>query len=80
MVTSRLMTIEEFAALPDDGWRHELIRGELRRMPAGGVQHGAIGATLGGRLGNHVDHNGLGLAVIGTGFVWSGSPTPEPGR
>lgn len=74
MVTRQLLTIEEFAALPDDGWRYELVRGELRRMPAGGVLHGGIGLRLGRRLGEYVDRRRLGLAVIETGFVFEAEP------
>ena len=33
MIVGRLMTVEEFLALPDDGVDRELIRGELREYP-----------------------------------------------
>ena len=36
------MTVEEFMALPDDGNRHELVRGELRTMPPPHGMHGRI--------------------------------------
>ena len=74
MVTSRLMTIEEFAVLPDDGWRHELLRGELRRMPGGGLEHGGIGSKLDRRHGIFVELHGLGLVVGETGFVFEADP------
>ena len=74
MVTTKLMTIAEYAALPDDGWRYELDRGELRRMPAGGVQHGGIGLRIGRRLGDYVDEHGLGLAMVETGFIFAADP------
>jgi Uma2 family endonuclease len=38
--TNKLMTWQEFAALPDDGQRHELIRGELITMPPPHTNHG----------------------------------------
>jgi Uma2 family endonuclease len=42
MVTTRLMTAEEFALLPEDGYEHELVKGELRRMPPPKPEHGEI--------------------------------------
>jgi Uma2 family endonuclease len=39
MVTRTLMTAEELAALPDDGFQYELVRGELRRMPPPKPEH-----------------------------------------
>lgn len=32
-----LMTEEELLALPEDGWRYELVEGRLVRMPPSGV-------------------------------------------
>jgi Uma2 family endonuclease len=40
MVSTRLMTAQELAELPDDGYRYELIRGELIRMPPPRGDHG----------------------------------------
>jgi Uma2 family endonuclease len=40
------MTAEQLAALPDDGQRHELVRGELRTMAPAGEQHGSLTALL----------------------------------
>jgi len=34
------VTVEEFMALPDDGNRHELVRGEVRVMPPSKGEHG----------------------------------------
>ena len=31
---TRLMTAEELLAMPDDGYRYELVRGELVKMAA----------------------------------------------
>src|SRR5690242_1140644 len=38
----RLMTTEEFLALPDDGVERWLIRGELREFPGGNLQGKAM--------------------------------------
>ncbi len=40
MVATRLMTAKELALVPDDGYEYELVRGELRRMPPAGWNHG----------------------------------------
>ena len=40
-VNSKLMTADELFRLPDDGNRYELVRGELRTMPPGGMEQGA---------------------------------------
>jgi len=37
-----LMTAEEMMQLPDDGYRYELINGELEKMPPPGFPHGRI--------------------------------------
>jgi Uma2 family endonuclease len=69
MTVATLMTADELLRLPDDGWRYELVQGELRRMsPAGGV-HGHIAARLIASLINHVEENGLGHVYASeTGF------------
>lgn len=46
VVQQKRMTVEEFMALPDDGNRHELVRGELRSVaPPKGI-HGFVEAAL----------------------------------
>jgi Uma2 family endonuclease len=47
MVTRTLMTAEELAALPDDGYQYELVRGELRRTPLPKPEHGFVCIRLG---------------------------------
>lgn len=46
MVATKLMTAEELAALPDDGYQYELVRGELRRMPPPKPEHGQVCLNL----------------------------------
>ena len=43
---TRPMTVAEFMALPDDGNRHELVRGELRVMPPPKGDHGLIETAI----------------------------------
>ncbi|MFI5271451.1 MAG: Uma2 family endonuclease [Ktedonobacterales bacterium] len=58
------ITADALLHLPDDGWRYEVVDGELVRMPPPGYQHG--------RLGVYADAHGLG-EVLGaeTGLLLS---------
>lgn len=40
--TATVMTTEEFLALPDDGYKYELVEGELRQMPPASGEHGRV--------------------------------------
>jgi Uma2 family endonuclease len=47
MVTTKLATVEDLAALPDDGFTHyELIRGDIRTMTPAGGDHGRIAGRM----------------------------------
>jgi Uma2 family endonuclease len=59
--TKSEITAEELFSLPDDGWRDELVRGELRRTPPTGIQHGHIASRLNQRLSAYVETNNLGV-------------------
>ncbi len=39
---TRVMSSEELLQVPDDGYRYELVRGELKRMVPAGSEHGVI--------------------------------------
>ncbi|MFN4259273.1 MAG: Uma2 family endonuclease [Gemmataceae bacterium] len=71
----QLLTADEFWHLPDDGMRHELIRGEVHTMPPSGGEHGFIGMNLAAPLTQHVKSNQLGV-VLGaeTGFGIARNP------
>lgn len=47
-------TAEQLWQLPDDGYRRELVAGELRVMTPAGAEHGRVTATVGILLGAHV--------------------------
>jgi len=69
------MTADELLAMPDDGWRYELVKGELRRMPPPGDQHGWVGMNLGGPLHTFVKENKLGVVYLAeTGFKLESDP------
>ena len=74
MVTTRLMTAEELAALPDDGYRYELVDGELIRMSPTGFLHMQITGLLIRVLGVHVAERSLGVVGGEGGFVFRRAP------
>ena len=69
------MTAEELLHLPDDGWRHALVEGELQRMTPAGFDHGAVVMNVAAPLAQYVRRRGLGV-VCGaeTGFVLARRP------
>lgn len=69
------MTAGELLALPDDGKRRELVRGELREMTPAGAKHGRAAAALTVLLGQHVRAQQLGIVLAAeTGFRISRNP------
>lgn len=58
--TKTLMTADELLQMPKDGYRYELIEGELKQMSPGGGKHGSAIARFTGRLQVHVEDNNLG--------------------
>jgi len=62
------MTADELLHLRDDGWRHELIRGELKRMPFKGVERGLIVVDIAVNLDGFARARRLGEVLAGTGF------------
>ncbi len=59
-IQDQLMTADELWRLPDDGLRHELVRGELHTMSPPGEEHGWLMMTVGALLSQHVRERGLG--------------------
>ncbi|MCP9489877.1 MAG: Uma2 family endonuclease [Solirubrobacteraceae bacterium MAG38_C4-C5] len=69
-----IMTAEDLLAMPDDGMKHELVRGELRTMPPANYEHGWIASRIDRRLGNHVEEHGTGDVTTEVGFKLPGEP------
>lgn len=66
---TRPMTADELLDIQTDGFRCELVRGELRKMPFADRLHGIYAASINISLGSHVKANGLGEThAAGTGF------------
>lgn len=71
----RLMTADELLAMPDDGMRHELVRGELVAIAPAGAGHGDIAGRIAGYLGPFIRDRKLGrMYIADTGFVLSEHP------
>jgi len=73
--TTQLTTADELFMMPKDGFRYELVKGELRKMSPAGSEHGVIIMNLGAPLTLHVKAKQLGV-VFGaeTGFKIATNP------
>src|SRR5262245_54224379 len=63
--TKALLTAEDLYRLPDDGYRYELLDGELKRLAPAGYEHGRVLSRITIVLGSFVDANDLGEVVSG---------------
>ncbi|MCA1591109.1 MAG: Uma2 family endonuclease [Acidobacteria bacterium] len=73
--TTQSMTADELLALPKDGFRYELVKGELRQMSPAGSEHGAVIFNLSILLGQHIRANNLGQGFgAETGFKIASDP------
>jgi Uma2 family endonuclease len=60
MTVGTLMTADDLLRHPDDGWRYELVRGELQKMSPTGARHGEVAAQLVASLVTFVNRQHLG--------------------
>ena len=75
VVQSQLITAEDLLRMPDDGFRYELVRGELRKMTPAGHQHGRIAINVTLPLAQHVRAHNLGTVYAAeTGFRLAADP------
>jgi len=69
------LTAEELLLMPDDGFRYELLKGELRKMAPASHAHGRITMNISGPLDYHVRANHLGVVFAAeTGFKITTTP------
>jgi Uma2 family endonuclease len=69
------MTADELLRMPDDGFRYELVKGELLRMSPTGTTHGEVTMNLAAPLHRHVKLNKLGKVYAAeTGFKLETDP------
>ncbi len=72
--STALMTAEELMQLPDDGFRYELINGELEKMPPPGSPHARTAFRLSSALGQFIYDHGLGEGFTEIGFKLTSNP------
>ena len=70
MTVSTLMTADELLRRPDDGYRYELVRGELRKMSPAGIDHGDVAALIVASLVTYVRANKLGKVYTADPGFW----------
>lgn len=74
-VQTRRMTADELLTLPDDALRrHELVRGELRRMSPVGRRDGEIAGRVLALLDPFLRPSGLGRVMVEVGFRVESDP------
>ena len=72
---TRPMTADELLAMPDDGYRYELVKGELIQMAPTGYEHGVRTAELTTALHLFIKAHRLGvICAAETGFLLSQGP------
>ena len=75
MTTTDLLTADELLQMKDDGFRYELVRGELIKMSPAGHQHGRIVLNFTTPLDQFVRANQLGAVYAAeTGFKLATDP------
>jgi Uma2 family endonuclease len=69
MSTATRYTADDLLRIPDDGFRYELVEGELIKMSPAGYLHGAVVMLLSSRLHRFVTEHDLGrVSGAETGF------------
>ena len=70
-ITTKLLTAEEFAKLPDpiDGSQQELIRGEVVTMPPPGFLHGVVQGNVFFALKTHARATNQGRVTVESGVI-----------
>src|SRR5437870_12275785 len=72
---TKQMTADELLAMQDDGFRYELVKGELIKMPPTGDEHGEVTVEVTTPLHLHVKKNNLGKVYAAeTGFKLASDP------
>ncbi|HEV2860456.1 MAG TPA: Uma2 family endonuclease [Pyrinomonadaceae bacterium] len=73
--TVQLVTADELFLMPKDGFRYELVKGELRKMSPAGGEHGAVIINITLPLAQHVKAKNLGVCFgAETGFKIASDP------
>jgi Uma2 family endonuclease len=73
--TIQLLTADDLLRMPDDGFRYELLRGELKKMAPASHQHGRVIVNITTPLDQYVRDNNLGTVYAAeTGFKITSNP------
>jgi Uma2 family endonuclease len=73
--TKRQVSAEELIRMAYDGFRYELVKGELIQMTPAGGEHGVTTMRLGARLEIFVEDHDLGvICAAETGFIIAHNP------
>src|SRR5688572_266170 len=72
----QLMTADELLVMPEDGFRYELIKGELiKGSPPPGYEHGLVTMNIAGPLYEYIKSQDLGKVYAAeTGFLLEQNP------
>lgn len=71
---ARLVTVGEFAQIPDDDQHYELVEGRVVRMSPPGSRHGVIATRIAALLHQHVETHRLGAVLTPAGFWLAADP------
>jgi Uma2 family endonuclease len=73
--TGQKITAEDLLRMPDDGFRYELVKGELKQMAPTGRRHGYLAMRIGSPLEQDVRTHQLGeVYAAETGFRLASNP------
>lgn len=81
MAPKPMATEADLLQMPDDGWKYELVDGEIRRLSPAGGPHGSVAAELVFRLMAHIKGQNRKAAHIfdsSTGFRLKGGNVRAP--
>jgi Uma2 family endonuclease len=69
------ITADDLSRMPEDGFRHALVKGELITMAPAGFHHGMLAGQIFLSLGEFVRRQGLGVVLAAeTGFKIASNP------
>ena len=71
---AKTVTADDLLNLPDDGFRYELVEGELRKMPPPGRRHARIVAKLINALEQYMHTQPLGEVYADFGYLLAEQP------
>lgn len=74
-IAQQLVTADDLLHMPDDGFRYELINGELHQMAPAGFEHGSTAMSVGSSLYQYVRAHQMGTVTTAeTGFRLTSDP------